>query len=130
LYFFQSHNEHQKFLSIFDDANVLECYRRAQSIVPQQALALENSPLVQSASEKLAQRILVSNSALEDEEFAKRSFECVLGVLPNSGETEAMIRAMAQWRASALARQASPDHIARLGLIRALFNHNDFITIR
>ncbi|MEI8213674.1 MAG: PSD1 and planctomycete cytochrome C domain-containing protein [Planctomycetota bacterium] len=130
LYFFQSHNEHQKFLSIFDDANVLECYRRAQSIVPQQALTLENSPLVQSASEKLAQRILVSNSAMEDDEFAKRSFECVLGVLPNSGETEAMIRAMAQWRASALARQASPDHIARLGLIRALFNHNDFITIR
>ena len=45
LYFVHSHNEHQKFLSMFDDASVLECYRRAESIVPQQALALENSPL-------------------------------------------------------------------------------------
>src|SRR5262245_4141550 len=35
LYYVHSHNEHQKFLSIFDDANVLECYRRAESIVPQ-----------------------------------------------------------------------------------------------
>ena len=40
LYFFHSHNEHNKFLDIFDDANVLECYRRTESIVPQQALAL------------------------------------------------------------------------------------------
>src|SRR5205085_4486546 len=45
LYFFHSHNEHQKFLSMFDDANVLEGYRRAESVVPQQALAMENSPL-------------------------------------------------------------------------------------
>ena len=34
LYFFHSHNDHQKFLSTFDDASVLECYRRAESIVP------------------------------------------------------------------------------------------------
>ena len=31
LYFVHSHNEHQKFLSTFDDASVLECYRRAES---------------------------------------------------------------------------------------------------
>ena len=43
VYFFQSHNEHHKFLSIFDDASVLECYRRSESLVPQQALALTNS---------------------------------------------------------------------------------------
>ena len=43
LYFFHSHNEHNKLLGIFDDANVLECYRRTESIVPQQALALWNS---------------------------------------------------------------------------------------
>ena len=48
-----SHNEHNKFLSAFDDANVLECYRRAESIVPQQALALENSKLALSAGDKI-----------------------------------------------------------------------------
>jgi hypothetical protein len=31
LYFVHSHNEHQQFLSIFDDANVLECYPKASS---------------------------------------------------------------------------------------------------
>ena len=33
LYFFHSHNEHNKLLDIFDNANVLECYRRSESIV-------------------------------------------------------------------------------------------------
>src|SRR5207244_12759684 len=42
LYFVHSHNEHNRFLSMFDDANVLECYRRAASLVPQQALAPEH----------------------------------------------------------------------------------------
>ena len=30
---------------LFDAANATECYRRSESIVPQQALALANSPL-------------------------------------------------------------------------------------
>src|SRR5262249_3545298 len=43
LYFVHSHNDHHKFLMQFDDAGVLECYRRTESIVPQQALTLTNS---------------------------------------------------------------------------------------
>ena len=42
LYFVHSHNDHHRFLEIFDDAGVQECYRREQSIVPQQVLALAN----------------------------------------------------------------------------------------
>jgi hypothetical protein len=34
IYFVHSHNDHQKFLSLFDDASVLECYRRSESIIP------------------------------------------------------------------------------------------------
>ena len=34
-----------EFLALFDAANVSECYRRSESVVPQQALALANSPL-------------------------------------------------------------------------------------
>ncbi len=52
LYFVHSHNEHQKFLETFNDASVLDCYRRAESIVPQQALALENSPLAAQMAAK------------------------------------------------------------------------------
>jgi hypothetical protein len=57
VYFFHSHNDEQKFLSTFDEAGVLECYRRAESIVPQQALAMENSAMVMAAAGKIARRI-------------------------------------------------------------------------
>ena len=56
LYFVHSHNDHNKFLSTFDDASVLDCYRRAESIVPQQALALENSPLSMTMAGKIARK--------------------------------------------------------------------------
>ncbi len=45
LYFFHSNNERNLFLTTFDEALVKDCYRREQSIVPQQALALSNSEL-------------------------------------------------------------------------------------
>ena len=54
LYFFHSNNERNLFLTTFDDALVKDCYRREQSIVPQQALALTNSRLVLDASEQIA----------------------------------------------------------------------------
>ena len=39
---------------LFDAPNPQECYRRTQSIVPQQALALTNSDLVHRISERIA----------------------------------------------------------------------------
>ena len=50
LYFFHSNNDRNLFLTTFDEAAVKECYRRDQSIVPQQALALTNSKLVLNAA--------------------------------------------------------------------------------
>ena len=46
LYFKHSRDDQDKFLKMFDDADLLQCYRRSESIVPQQALALSNSGLV------------------------------------------------------------------------------------
>ena len=57
LYFFHSNNERNLFLTMFDEALVTECYRREQSIVPQQALALSNSKLVLEAAPKIARRL-------------------------------------------------------------------------
>jgi hypothetical protein len=130
LYFFQSHNEHHKFLSMFDDANVLDCYRRAESIVPQQALALENSPLVQACTEGAVRQWTESRSDMSDAEFATLAFHRILGTRPGELEQQAMLRAMGQWRASASARSVDAQAFARQGLVRALFNHNDFVTIR
>src|SRR4051812_41080441 len=53
LYFVHSHNDQQKFLSMFDDASVRECYRRSESVVPQQALTLANSELALSMAQKI-----------------------------------------------------------------------------
>src|SRR5262249_48916951 len=78
LYFFHSHNEYNRFLSVFDDANVLECYRRAESIVPQQALALENSQLALVSAEKIARRLTDRLGKTTDAEFVRAAFEVVL----------------------------------------------------
>ena len=43
LYFNHTRDEVINFLEVFDSPNVLDCYRRSDSIVPQQALALMNS---------------------------------------------------------------------------------------
>ncbi len=79
LYFVHSHNEHHRFLSVFDDASVLECYRRVESIVPQQALALQNSRLALTAAEKIADR-LNTPDRVSDASFVKAAFEAILAV--------------------------------------------------
>jgi hypothetical protein len=43
VYFFHSNNERNLFLTTFDGAGVKECYRRDQSIVPQQAGVTESA---------------------------------------------------------------------------------------
>ena len=129
LYFVHSHNEHQKFLSLFDDASVLDCYRRSQSIVPQQALALENSPLAAAMAQKIAQRI--GAQPMDDARFIREAFALILGAEPNNAEQAAMAQAMAQLTAAAKSsRHANPAMQARANLVHALLNHNDFVTIR
>jgi hypothetical protein len=131
LYFVHSHNEHQKFLSIFDDASVLECYRRAESIVPQQALALENSQLATQMAEKIAQHLATANPSASDRDFIRAAFVTVLSVEPTESELAASLDALAQLTAAAkLKNRPSPETQARTNLIHALVNHNDFVTIR
>ena len=45
------------FLGLFDDASILECYRRSESIIPQQALALSNSQLSMDAAMGIAHHL-------------------------------------------------------------------------
>ena len=45
------------FLRLFDSPNVLSCYRRSESVVPQQALALANSSLCLEQARLLASRL-------------------------------------------------------------------------
>jgi len=127
LYFVHSHNDHHKFLMQFDDAGVLECYRRTESIVPQQALTLTNSKFSLAMAEAIAARIRKGSDA----EFIAAAFEMILASTPTRDENEACTDALARWQA-VLREQKHPDPSgkARVNLVSALLNHNDFVTIR
>jgi hypothetical protein len=82
LYFVHSHNDHQKFLSMFDDADVKECYRRAESIVPVQALALSNSRFALAMARKVNDRLHAELGSASDSQFVRAAFEAVLAGAP------------------------------------------------
>lgn len=117
------------FLSTFDPPDPGDCYRRTDSIVPQQALALVNSDLTTSNARHLASRI--DSNSLADHDFVTAIFETVLCRQPTTAERKACLRFVAKQRE--IYRQ-SPDHRdratarSRESLARALLNHNDFIT--
>jgi hypothetical protein len=124
MYFFHSHNEHNKLLDIFDNANVLECYRRSESIVPAQALALWNSKLAQQSAAKINDRLHAKLGDADDVKFVVAAFETVLGTSPTKDETAACLEALTELRA-ALKDRNEPDRTkrARLQVVQALINH-------
>jgi hypothetical protein len=131
LYFVHSHNDHHHFLSMFDDASVLECYRRTESIVPQQALALSNSGFALTQAGKINTRLREELGEVPDAVFVKAAFELVLASSPTpaeQAECEAAIKDLTELLRRA--GVANAVHKARADLIAALLNHNDFITIR
>jgi hypothetical protein len=131
LYFVHSHNEHHKFLTQFDDAGVLECYRRTESIVPQQALTLANSKFTITMAEAIAARLNASVGKGSDSEFVSAAFELLLASTPTADERQACLDAMAEWQ-KVLKDQKHPDPVgkSRMDLVEALVNHNDFVTVR
>ena len=126
LYFFHSNNERNLFLTTFDEAGVKECYRREQSIVPQQALALANSRLVHDAASLIAARLSGEVPPNDDAAFVRQAFRTVLGTAPVDTESAACRKTLDAWRKLAGATPAT----ARAQLVWALFNHNDFVTLR
>ncbi len=129
IYFTHSRDDQNKFLSMFDDADILRCYRRNESIIPQQALTLANSKLSLSMSRKIAQQL--GEEAGNDETLVKSVFETILCRQPDSGELAACIEALIDLRESS--KQNSPTNFesrARANFVHAILNHNDFVTIR
>lgn len=124
LYFFHSNNDRNQFLSIFDEASVKECYRRDQSIVPQQALAMANSQLVLKAAGLIARQ--VGSEIDGDEDFLRTAFETILAISPSDLELAASRQAMARWTNM----EGGSMELARRMLVWSLLNHNDFVTLR
>ena len=138
LYFVHSHNDHQKFLSVFDDANVLDCYRRAESIVPQQALALENSPFVAAMAPAIAQRIANGQGGEgetgrggDDGNFVRDAFVTILSVEPTPDEKATLLELLMRMTELAMSmKHADPVTAGRTSVVHTILNHNDFITVR
>ncbi|MFC5457524.1 PSD1 and planctomycete cytochrome C domain-containing protein [Prosthecobacter fluviatilis] len=114
LYFIQNADVEHRFLAVFDNSNVLECYRRNESVVPQQALALTNSQL----SRECANALAGSLAKLDAPAFIDQSFLAILGRLPAPAERQASLEGF---------RALNED---RSLFLQALINHNDFVTLR
>ena len=112
IYFNQTADSEHRFLAMFDNANVLDCYRREESIVPQQALALANSKLSHDCAIALMQKL----AGLDDRTFIQEAFVWVLGRQPHDSEEKMCLQSL-----SSLRREL---------FLQALFNHNDFVTLR
>ncbi|MGB8852730.1 MAG: DUF1553 domain-containing protein [Pirellulales bacterium] len=138
IYFFHSSVDRNPFLTTFDEADVQDCYRRDQSIVPQQALALSNAALIHDAAEKIAVRLTTrpgsppaTAAALpNDAALVTAAFETVLGRVPSPAESEACLESLAVWRKPANAKPGAPGDPGPRLLVWTLLNHNDFVTLR
>lgn len=104
-----------RFMSLFDAPDPCDCYRRSETIVPQQALAMSNSTLSLNMSKQLAIE-LAAGHGLSDAEFIVRAFERILCRLPTTAEKIACDAFLDGPR-------------TRQGLVRVLLNHNDFVTV-
>lgn len=131
LYFTHASDDRGKFTAMFDDADILACYRRRESIIPQQALALANSKLAMSMSEKIANEIQKRLGDMDDDAFITAAFETILLLEPTPDERN-VCRKMLQDTTTLLQNEGSPPsrERTRQNLVHALLNHNDFITVR
>ncbi len=149
LYFQHANEKQMTFLKLFDVASVNECYRRSESVVPQQALALANSPLALEQSRRLAASLWQETSAPSDgaaERFVGAAFEQILSRFPTAQEctlsaefltaqaarlaNTSQLTAFVGGEAAAVKPADDPAMRAREDFIHVLLNHNDFVTIR
>lgn len=131
MYFTQSRDDRNAFVAMFDDADIQRCYRRSESIVPQQALAMANSRLTLEMSKKLSEQIAskLLPESRNDTAFIRQTFEVLLTRQPTDDELTECQSTLARITEALKDR---PDATARAqtALVHALLNHNDFVTIR
>jgi hypothetical protein len=133
IYFQHAQEKQMEFLKIFDEAAVTECYRRKESVVPQQALALENSELVLTQSRLLAGS-LMNRTGDDPSPFTTAAFERLLSRPPTSEERTECIKflqqRMREYTNDSAKGNGDAAARAREGLIHVLLNHSDFVTVR
>ena len=130
LYFRHAAGRQMEFLKIFDAASVTECYQRRESVIPQQALALANSPL----SAKMAR--VISEGLRKDvgdpAQFAEQAFERILGRPPRAEELSEAIEFITSQDEEASEETdiggSLPERRCYI-LVLSLLNHHEFVTV-
>ncbi|MBI1347372.1 DUF1549 domain-containing protein [bacterium] len=117
VYFRHAYEKQMTFLLTFDAASPNECYRRSHSVIPQQALAMVNSPLVAAAAQHLAREM--ESQQLPDAAFIQAAFRQILTRSPTTAEATLCTEYL---------QSRSPE--ARQILLQTLINHHDFLTVR
>lgn len=118
LYFRHAHEKQMELLKLFDAAGVSECYQRRESVVPQQALALVNSPLSDAMAKALAKELSAKSDPAK---FTDAAFVRVIGRPPTAAEAK---------ECAAFLADAKPPADRRAALVLVLFNHHEFVTVR
>jgi hypothetical protein len=146
VYFQTAYEKQMTFLQLFDVASPEECYERKDSIIPQQALAMANSPLAKRQSRVLANSIMQQLDNTDVLKFIQMGFNQILGRPPSerelvvcqkfiSQQTEKLSNpdVLTKFDSGAkvdIAAAADPQMRACENLVLVLLNHNEFITIR
>ncbi|MCA9008177.1 MAG: DUF1553 domain-containing protein, partial [Planctomycetaceae bacterium] len=152
IYYRYARNDRMLFLTMFDAPSAEECYRRHETIVPQQALALFNSKLAFDRADEIAQAITARVGESSPVDFVHAAFELLLGRAPTEHEQRTALEGLeslmsVEQVAEAPAAQTPPSsgdekiltaqqanasarERASAAFIHVLFNHNDFVTIR
>jgi hypothetical protein len=147
IYFQHAYEKQNRFLELFDTASVNECYRRSESVVPQQALAMANSDLTLNESRMLARKLhdLAAKDPDPDKTFVRLAYNQILTRNPTAAELEecrdflksqaevlrepAKLTAINGGPKATVAASTDPAQRARENLTLVLYNHNDFVTI-
>lgn len=146
--YFEHHGEQRMlFLEIFDAADPCDCYRRSDSVRPQQALAMSNSELLLRESRLLAKRLIQqTGKQAGNDQHVVTTFEQILNRSASKQEHQAALKFLSdQQKLFQIAKPANlsagtknvkvpastdPATRALENLIQALFSHHDFVTIR
>lgn len=144
LYFRSTPNEKMEMLEVFDVADPNACYRRKESVIPHQSLAMMNSGLSIDSARSIAATL--HDAANHDEAgFVTAAFETVLSRKPTMLEQsrcETFLKQQAELLrqntqqpfpaggTATISSATDPDGRARENLIHVLFLHNDFVTVR
>jgi len=148
IYYRHAPEKFMTFLQTFDAPNTNECYRRNETVVPQQALALSNSVLSTDRSRRLAGALSPErgHNRPTDAAYVDRLFEHLLCRLPSAAERsnccdfltrqsillsdKANLTRFTVGQRATVKGSTDPQQRAREDLVHVLLNHIEFVSIR